>query len=61
MKTKTQGRFTFPGGVNLPERKHLSEEKKIETVSEYDDTAMSLWIAIKAANYVYRGFSFDFI
>lgn len=38
-----------------------SDSKKIESVSEHDDTAYALWLAIKGIHYVNDSFSFDFI
>lgn len=37
------------------------ESGKLESVSEHDDTGISLWLAIKAINYVNESFSYDFI
>ena len=36
------------------------EKGKLENVSGKDDSVMSLWIAIRAAVYVNKGFSFGF-
>lgn len=38
-----------------------SDTKKIESVSEHDDTVYALWLAIKGIHYVNESFSFDFI